>query len=217
MHPNTGAAAMTPFRPAARSIPRTALALALCAPALCLAHVGADAGAHHGAVSALAAGFMHPFTGADHLAAMLVLGVWSALTARRVWLAPLAFAATLAIGALIGLGGGAVPGIEPMIAASLLALGLLLATSAKLPAVAGAVLAAVFALFHGAAHGHELAGRCAVRDRRHGDRDHGVARPWHQSRRDAEAPHGLVAAHCRRGGRAVRRHVARAARLRSLR
>ncbi|HZT54658.1 MAG TPA: HupE/UreJ family protein, partial [Burkholderiaceae bacterium] len=145
-----------------RFVPRAAFCAGLLVPALCLAHVGNDSGGHHGAA---VAGFMHPFTGLDHLAAMLALGVWSALTARRVWLAPLVFAATLAVGALIGLGGSTgfwLPSVEPMIAASLLVLGLLLATGAKLPALGGAAIAAVFALFHGAAHGQELAGHGAL-------------------------------------------------------
>jgi urease accessory protein len=148
---------MTPFR----VLSRAAFCAALLLPALCLAHVGSDAGDHHG-TAALAAGFAHPFTGFDHLAAMLVLGVWSALTARRVWLAPIAFVATLAIGALVGSAGIAMPSVEPMIAASLLALGLLLAIGAKLPAIGGVAVAAVFALFHGAAHGQELAGHGAL-------------------------------------------------------
>jgi urease accessory protein len=122
------------------------------------AHTGNTTHVHDG-LSALAMGFVHPFTGLDHLTAMVALGAWSALAAsRRVWVAPLAFASTLLIGALVGLAGIAVPGVEPMIAASLLVLGLLLATRTALPAVAGAGLAAVFALFHGAAHGNELAG-----------------------------------------------------------
>lgn len=135
---------------------------ALLVPALGFAHVGADGAGHHGAAAALAAGLAHPFTGFDHLAAMLALGLWSALTAQRIWLAPLVFAATLAVGALVGLAGWAVPGVEPMIAASLLALGLLLATGAKLPALGGAVVAGLFAVFHGAAHGQELAGHGAL-------------------------------------------------------
>ncbi|MEP7102819.1 MAG: HupE/UreJ family protein [Burkholderiales bacterium] len=153
---------MNSSRFASRSMSRAVFGALLLVPALCFAHVGADAGAHHGAAAALAAGFVHPFTGLDHLAAMLVLGVWSALTAKRIWLAPLVFAATLAIGAVTGLAGVALPSVEPMIAASLLALGLLLATGAKLPAIGGAAVAALFALFHGAAHGQELAGHDAL-------------------------------------------------------
>lgn len=147
-----------------RRTPRAVLGAALLAPALCLAHVGGDAAQHHGA-AAFAAGFEHPFTGFDHLAAMWALGVWSALTARRIWIAPLAFAVTLALGALLGASGQAdawLPGVEPVIAVSVLVLGLLLATGARLPALDGAVVAAVFALFHGAAHGQAFAGDGAL-------------------------------------------------------
>ena len=136
-----------------------ALVAAALLPALGLAHSGGDAGAHHAAAAAAClVGFAHPFTGLDHLAALVALGVWSALTARRVWLAPLVFAATLGFGAWLGVAGLALPMVEPMIAASLLVLGLLLATRARLPALAGAAIAAMFALFHGVAHGQELAG-----------------------------------------------------------
>lgn len=143
-----------------RSLAVAAFALSL--PALALAHVGADGGSHHGAGAALLAGFTHPFTGPDHLAAMLAVGLWSGLTAGRKWLAPLAFVTVLLAGALLGLAGLRLPGIEPAIAASVLALGLLLATGAQLPAAAGVALAGAFALFHGAAHGQELAGPSAA-------------------------------------------------------
>ncbi len=126
--------------------------------ALALAHTGNDGAAHHGIADAVAAGFTHPFSGLDHLAAMLALGVWSALTARRVWLAPLAFASALLVGALLGFAGLNLPAVEPMIAASLLVLGLLVASRAALPAVLGMAIAASFALFHGLAHGQELNG-----------------------------------------------------------
>ncbi len=123
-----------------------------------LAHVGADAGGHHG----LLTGFSHPLTGLDHLAAMLAVGFWSALTTRRVWAAPLAFAGLLLAGALLAQAGIAFPGIEPMIAASMLVVGLLLAAQVRLPEAAGALLVGAFALFHGAAHGQELAGTTAL-------------------------------------------------------
>ena len=50
-----------------------------------------------------------------------------------------------------------VPAIEPMIASSLLVLGLLVAMRRSLPLVAALALAGFFAVFHGAAHGYELA------------------------------------------------------------
>jgi urease accessory protein len=134
-----------------------AIALALL-PLAAGAHTGADAGAHHGFV----AGFLHPLTGADHLAAMVAVGLWSALAARRAWpdllWAPLAFAAMLLVGALAGLAGVQLPAVEPMIAASRLVLGLLVLTQRRLPAVAAAALVGGFAVFHGIAHGQELAG-----------------------------------------------------------
>ena len=141
-------------------ITRTAPVLALMLAALPLAasaHTGVDAGLHHGLVS----GFLHPLTGADHLAAMVAVGLWSALTARRAWpdllWAPLGFASMLLAGALAGLAGVQLPAVEPMIAASLLVLGLLVATRIHLPAAVAAAVVGVFAIFHGVAHGHELA------------------------------------------------------------
>jgi urease accessory protein len=126
--------------------------------ALALAHTGTDGAAHHGMADAAAAGFTHPFTGLDHLAAMVALGVWSALTARRVALAPLAFASALLGGALLGFAGLSLPAVEPMIASSLLAIGLLVASRAAMPAALGMAIAASFALFHGMAHGQALIG-----------------------------------------------------------
>lgn len=144
-----------------RFLRNTTLALVAAAPLVAFAHSGA-AGHVHTPGDAFLAGFIHPFGGLDHLAAMVVLGMWSAMTARRLWLAPVAFASMLLVGALLGLAGVAMPAIEPMIAASVLVLGLLLATNLHLPALAGGAVAAVFALFHGAAHGYELAGDNAM-------------------------------------------------------
>ncbi|VVD64105.1 urease accessory protein UreJ [Pandoraea cepalis] len=131
----------------------TGLAL-LAASSLALAHPGHPG---HDAAGSFVAGFVHPLTGADHLCAMIVVGLWSALTSKRVWLAPLAFVAMLAAGGLLGMAYGAgLPGVEPMIAVSLLVLGLMLATRAKLPGAAGAAVVGAFAIFHGVAHGAEL-------------------------------------------------------------
>jgi urease accessory protein len=134
----------------------TAAAAAL--PLSALAHVGADGGGHHNFLDSLSHAFAHPFTGADHLAAMLAVGAWSALTVTPAWRAPAAFVALLVAGALAAFAGLWVPGVEPMIAASVLVLGLLVAVQKKMPWVLAAALAGVFAFFHGAAHGFELAG-----------------------------------------------------------
>jgi len=106
-------------------------------------------------------GLLHPLGGMDHLLAMLAVGVWSAVSARRagpalLW-GPLAFANMLVLGALLGLQGMGGAVVEPMVAASVLALGLLVLTRQGMNAAASMVLVGGFAVFHGLAHGAELA------------------------------------------------------------
>ena len=141
---------------------RTLLALAALLPAFAFAHAGGD----HVHGSALFAGFSHPFTGLDHMAAMIMVGVWSMLAFRHntrvALITPAAFAGVLLIGGLLAFAGVAVAGVEPMIATSLLVLGLLVGLQVKLPASVGATIAAAFALFHGLAHGSELPAQQAL-------------------------------------------------------
>ncbi len=127
------------------------------------AHIDHETGEMvHSHANTFLSGFLHPLTGPDHLAAMVAVGLWSALAARRAWpdllWAPLGFAAMLLAGAMLGLQGVALPAVEPMIAASLLVIGLLVLTRWRVPGIAAAALVGVFALFHGLAHGYELAG-----------------------------------------------------------
>jgi urease accessory protein len=133
-----------------------ALAVAMAAASPVFAHPGHDIAT----VSAsLWSGLSHPFAGMDHLLAMLGVGVWSALGARSAGDAmrpPLAFIVLMLVGAAMGFGGVAMPAVEPMIAASLLVIGLLLAVRARLPVAAGMALVGAFAIFHGFAHGAEL-------------------------------------------------------------
>lgn len=131
-------------------------------PLWAAAHVGGTTAAHDG----FTGGFLHPFTGIDHLVAMLAVGCWSALLARPgrldLWLVPLGFVVVLVLGALLGAGGLALPAIEPMIAVSLVVLGLLVARPVRWPTAAAVALVGVFALFHGHAHGAGLAGAAAL-------------------------------------------------------
>lgn len=122
--------------------------------ALAMAHPGHDGGAHH--AMGFAEGFMHPLTGADHLIVMLLVGVWSAMNTRQWWIAPVAFALLLLLGALAGMAGVAPGGTELIVAASLLGLGAMVAFQMKLPEVTGALVIGAFAIFHGLAHGAEL-------------------------------------------------------------
>lgn len=115
------------------------------------AHTGGAGGA------GFAQGFSHPLGGLDHLLAMVAVGLWAAqLGGRALWAVPAAFVAMMAVGAVVGWAGVAMPGVEPAIALSVLVLGVAVTTAMRLPAAVGAALVGVFALFHGHAHGSEL-------------------------------------------------------------
>jgi urease accessory protein len=115
-----------------------------------LAHTGHSA-------SGFAAGLMHPINGLDHLLVMLGVGLWAAqLGGRNLWLVPLAFVATMLLGAGLSLGGLPLPQVELGIAGSVIAIGLLIGLGARLPGGLAAALVALLAIFHGHAHGSEL-------------------------------------------------------------
>ena len=131
--------------------PLILLATALLLPLPAFAHVGD--GLHHG----LLAGFVHPFSGADHLLAMVMVGLWAGLLGGRARLAlPAGFLAGMAGGALLGFAGVALPGVEAGILASVIVLGALAALALRPPLALGVALAAGFGLLHGHAHGTEM-------------------------------------------------------------
>jgi urease accessory protein len=122
--------------------------LASASPAF--AHTG------HGA-SGFVHGFAHPLSGADHVLAMVAVGLYAAmLDGRALWLIPAAFVGAMAIGGVVGMAGYTVAYAEIGIAASVIVLGLAVALRISLPAVAAMALAGLFAVFHGHAHGAEM-------------------------------------------------------------
>jgi urease accessory protein len=129
----------------------TTLTATVLAPSLATAH------AEPGAASGFAAGIAHPISGADHVLAMVSVGLWGAqLGAPAMWMLPVAFPMVMAFGGMFGLLGLPLPGVEIGIALSAVALGLaVLAEARPAPAVA-AIVVAFFAIFHGYAHGAEL-------------------------------------------------------------
>lgn len=128
-------------------------ALGLLATSPALAHTGI------GHADGLTAGLAHPFLGVDHLLAMLAVGVWSAIAApARVWLTPLAFVAAMIAGAALAVAGAALPGVEGMIALSVVAFGMMIVAGARMPLAAGTALVGLFAVFHGHAHADEATG-----------------------------------------------------------
>ena len=131
------------------------LVLLAAIPAIASAHPGHDGG--HGFGWDFSGGFAHPLSGWDHLLAMVAVGLWAAqLGGRARWLVPAAFVSVMTLGAVLGHGGFQIPGTEQGIAASVLVLGLLVATAARLPVSIGMAVVGVFALFHGIAHGAEM-------------------------------------------------------------
>jgi len=129
-----------------------ALLVGLMLPAVAFAHPG------HLSGNVFAQGFLHPFTGLDHLLAMLASGLWAAqLGGRARWQVPAVFVGMMMLGALLGMQTGAVSLVETGVVASVIVLGLLVATAAQARRLSGAVVVAVFAALHGHAHGAEMA------------------------------------------------------------
>ncbi|MCB1002808.1 MAG: HupE/UreJ family protein [Acidimicrobiales bacterium] len=119
----------------------------------------APAGAHTGhPLDGMSDGLAHPLFGPDHLLAMVAVGVLAACaTDRRVrWATPIAFVVGMVGGAALGFGGVEVPGVELLIAASVMVLGGLIAFGVGDKALLLPVVAAAMGAVHGHAHGAEL-------------------------------------------------------------
>ena len=137
-----------PLRPLASLALLAAFALA--AP-LAQAHEGA------GLAGGFMSGFAHPLLGWDHVVAMLAVGLWGAfLGAPALWLLPVVFPLVMAAGGALGVLGVPLPAVEIGIAVSAIALGGVVAGALRPPLWVAALLVALFAIFHGHAHGTEL-------------------------------------------------------------
>ncbi|MAJ30999.1 MAG: urease accessory protein UreJ [Gammaproteobacteria bacterium] len=102
-------------------------------------------------------GITHPVLGFDHLLAMVSVGMISAqIGGRAIWTVPATFVVVMFFGGLLGLNYGGLTGYEIGIAISVLLLGSALAADQKLNAVFAMIAVAVFAVFHGYAHGEEI-------------------------------------------------------------
>ena len=144
----------TVIRPQAfeKSLAIAALAfagLAFAAPA----HAHTGTGLPGGFVS----GFLHPLTGWDHLLAMVSVGLWGAILGRPLLVAlPVIFPCMMVVGAFLGIMHIPMPPVEIGIAASVLILGLVIAFEYRAPIWLACAIVAIFAVFHGYAHGREL-------------------------------------------------------------
>ncbi|MBB4232563.1 nickel permease HupE [Rhizobium mongolense] len=131
-----------------RRFAATLVAMAL--PGIAHAHVGLHTD------SALA-GFSHPFSGLDHILAMVAVGFWAlTLGGKARWIVPLAFVTVMAVGGALGTYGLAFPMVETGVALTVALLGLLVAFEVKVSTSVAATVVGTCALFHGHAHGTEL-------------------------------------------------------------
>jgi urease accessory protein len=128
----------------------TTLTLVLLAtPAL--AHTGA------GGLGGFGAGFLHPILGWDHVLAMVAVGMWGAVLGMPlIWVLPVTFPLMMALAGLLGGLGLELPVMEQGIALSVLVLGAMVALRARPPLPVAVLIVAVWAVFHGWAHGAEL-------------------------------------------------------------
>ncbi|RYI13256.1 MAG: HupE/UreJ family protein [Acetobacteraceae bacterium] len=125
------------------------LPVLLLLPAPAMAHGLHDTGT-------LMAGVLHPVSGADHVLAMIAVGLLAAqLTGRALWALPATFVGAMLMGGIVGAEGLPFPAVEPMILASIVILGVLVALATRLPLSALLALTAVFGAAHGWAHGAE--------------------------------------------------------------
>lgn len=116
-----------------------------------LAHSGT------GLAGGFLSGLLHPLSGFDHMLAMVAVGLWGAFLGRPLIVAlPVIFPTVMAFGAMLGMANVPIPPVEFGIALSVLVLGVLIAGGIRAPVWAASLIVAVFAIFHGYAHGKEL-------------------------------------------------------------
>ena len=124
---------------------------------LALQATAASAHAGTGLPGGIAQGFAHPFGGLDHLLAMVSVGLWGAFLGRPlIYALPVIFPVVMVVGAALGMFGVPLPRVEAGVALSVLVLGAAVATAWRAPVIVASFVVALFAMFHGYAHGREL-------------------------------------------------------------
>lgn len=123
----------------------------LCLAQPALAHVG------HLDNGSFLSGFIHPFTGADHIFVMLAVGILANQMGGRAQCSlPLAFIVAMTFGYILALSSIDLPFVEPTILASMIVIGSLIAIAIRLPMFLATTIVFCFAIFHGHAHGSEI-------------------------------------------------------------
>ena len=103
-------------------------------------------------------GLLHPISGADHLLAMVAVGIVAAIagTRRIAILTPAAFLLGLVVGGVLSMASPAISGVEVAVSLSVFALGVLCLAGLRRATLLLPVTAAAFGLAHGQAHGAEI-------------------------------------------------------------
>jgi urease accessory protein len=104
-------------------------------------------------------GIAHPLGGVDHILAMVAVGVLaSRLQGMKRIALPAAFIFAMITGGVLGATGLVMPWVEVLIAASLVAFGLSIASARDASLAALSLMVGCFGLVHGHAHGTEMVG-----------------------------------------------------------
>jgi urease accessory protein len=139
------------------------LRVVLSVMALLFGVAAAQAHAGAGDVGGFLHGFAHPLGGIDHVLAMVAVGLFAVqLGGRALWLVPLAFTAMMGLGGAVGMAGANFPFVELGIGLSVVVMGVAVASGLRLPIAAAMALVALFAIFHGYAHGAEMPGSASA-------------------------------------------------------
>jgi urease accessory protein len=131
--------------------------LALPIAALLIASTAAQAHTGVGETSGFIHGFAHPINGADHILAMVAVGLFAAhLGGRALWLVPASFVLMMVLSGAFGMAGVNMPFVEIGIGLSVVVFGIAVAFGFHIPTAAAMTLVGFFAIFHGHAHGAEM-------------------------------------------------------------
>lgn len=137
--------------------PRSIVSAFLLVIAILFSYSDALAHIEQGQAIGFVTGLSHPWSGLDHVLAMIAVGLWGAqLGNPALWILPVTFPMVMSLGAMMGLLGVPLPGIEIGIAVSAILLGVMVVGEVRPKMIVAALLVGFFAIFHGHAHGTEL-------------------------------------------------------------
>ncbi|PAY19775.1 hypothetical protein CKO51_09195 [Rhodopirellula sp. SM50] len=125
--------------------------LALISLFVAVSTANAHPGHSHGFGGAVETGIAHPWTGIDHLIAMVLVGVMATQCGPRRWSLPLLFCCSMAVASLVGQAIGPISRLDLGLAITLIALGVCLVRRSHHAMVP--TIVTLCGSLHGFAHG----------------------------------------------------------------